>query len=294
MQTMDGRRVADEVLGGLEHRVAALMEHGITPTLGILLIGSDQRSAAYVRRKQRAAERIGVSVRLVTSNDGALRPGSGQISIPVELQALERQIEIWNADPTIHGMILQLPLPTELAVFELPLIERIDPAKDVDGLHPVNFGRLLRGYDAITPATPRGVMALLAAYHVALTGTRVTLIGFGKLVGRALATLLVNAGATLTIATKRTVDLAATTRDAVVVISAAGVAGLVTATMVRSESVLVDVGLSDIDDQLVGDISDEAKQKARLATPVPGGVGPMTVAMLLTNVVEAAEQSVDQ
>ena len=295
MNLMDGRRVADEILGELEHRVAGLVECGITPTLGILLIGDDPRSAAYVRRKQRAAERIGVVVRLVTTNETNLpsplfSKEGDQTQIQPSVEAIEEQIDDWNSDDTLHGMIIQLPLPTDMTTHELALIERVDPAKDVDGLHPVNFGRLLRGYSAITPATPRGVMTLLAAYHVQLTGARVTLIGFGKLVGRALATLLVNAGATLTIATKRTRDLAAATRDAEVVISAAGSPHLVSVDMISSDSVLVDVGLSEEDELLVGDIADEAKQKARLATPVPGGVGPMTVAMLLTNVVEAAER----
>jgi methylenetetrahydrofolate dehydrogenase (NADP+)/methenyltetrahydrofolate cyclohydrolase len=307
MQAMDGRAVADGILTDLEHRVAALVGRGVTPTLGVLLIGDDPRSAAYVRRKQRAAARIGVMVQLTQPEIGHL--GGRHLT---SVQPIFSTLEAWNGDDTVHGVIIQLPLPAELATHELALIERIDPAKDVDGLHPVNFGRLLRGYSAITPATPRGVMALLAAYGVDLVGQRVTLIGYGKLVGRALASLLVNAGATLTIATRRTRDLAATTRDAEVVISAAGSPNLVTSDMVSPEAVLVDVGLSEEDPAsldhtspeaskwqndlregkrpLVGDISDEAKQKARLATPVPGGVGPMTVAMLLTNVVESAER----
>ncbi len=287
---MDGRRVANEILGELEHRVAALIARGITPTLGILLIGDDPRSATYVRAKQRAAERIGIRALLERPTD----------SSP---ETVVSQIENWNHDQGVHGIIVQLPLPPELAEHELDLIEAVDPAKDVDGLHPLNLGRLLRGKPLVVPATPRGVMKLLDEYAVQLDGARVTLVGFGKLVGRALSALLVERGATLTIATSRTTDLASVTRTADVVISAAGQSHFITPEMVRDNVVLVDVGLSELDPppltegelregkrSVVGDIAPETRERASLVTPVPGGVGPMTVAMLLTNVVESAER----
>ena len=277
MNLIDGRKVADEVLTELSERVETLVERGITPTLGILLIGNDPRSAVYVRSKQRAAEKLGIKVIL---------------EAPEQVTKLEvlKQIQNWNKNATIHGMIIQLPLPAELAEDELNFIEAVEPTKDVDGLHPLNLGRLLRGKPLIEPATPRGIVALLDEYEVELKGATVTLIGFGKLVGRALSALLIDRGSTLTIATKLTKNLTKITERADIIISAAGSPYLVKPDMIKDGVVLIDVGLSELDERIVGDISPEAREKAKLVTPVPGGVGPMTVAMLLKNVVEAAER----
>jgi len=278
MNLMDGKQVAADILCSLTNRVEHLKQLGITPTLGILLVGNDPRSKTYVHAKQRAAEKLGIAVRL---DERAFANATEVFD----------QIQAWNQDSDVHGIIIQLPLPADLASNELHFVEAVLPTKDVDGLHPTNLGRLLRGAPQVIPATPRGVMALLAQYAVSVDGANVTLIGFGKLVGRALATLLLQSGATLTVATSHTRDLAAVTKQADIVISAAGKANLVTADMIKPDAVLVDVGLSELDERIVGDVSPEARNQARLATPVPGGVGPMTVAMLLTNVVEAAERS---
>ena len=277
MNLIDGRRVADGILAELRERVEALVECGVTPTLGILLVGNDPRSAVYVQSKRRAAEQLGVNVifekREQATKDDVLN-----------------QIETWNQNSNVHGMIIQLPLPNELANDELSFIEAVEPTKDVDGLHPLNLGRLLRGQPLVEPATPRGVVALLDEYKVELQGATVTLVGFGKLVGRALSALLIDRGCTLTIATKFTKDLGSVTKNADIIISAAGSPHLIKPDMVKDEVVLIDVGLSELDERIVGDIAPETREKAKLVTPVPGGVGPMTVAMLLTNVVESAER----
>lgn len=277
MNIIDGREVATTLLNEVRERVEQLKSKGVQPRLAILTIGDDARTASYIRAKQRAAERVDIQVDLYpfSAEDEGLE------------ERIRTHIERLNSETEVHGIIVQLPIPQSLD--SQALIDLIDPKKDVDGLTATNRAGLELGRELMTPATPMGVIRLLKAYDVPVAGAKVALIGHGRLVGSLLAPMLRSRGAEVHIADSRTKDLAAVTLPAAIIISAVGKANLVTASMVQPHSVLIDVGLSEIDERLVGDISAEAKEKARLATPVPGGVGPMTVASLLSNTVFAAE-----
>ncbi|MBI4022799.1 bifunctional 5,10-methylenetetrahydrofolate dehydrogenase/5,10-methenyltetrahydrofolate cyclohydrolase [Candidatus Berkelbacteria bacterium] len=281
MEHMDGRALAEEVAGTLRNRAAALRERGIVPTLGILVVGDDERTASYIRAKERMASEIGIEVRVHRFE---------QSELPDRLHdRITKAMAHWNRDPAVHGLILQLPLPAGLD--ESVLLDCIDPTKDVDGLTSTNQHALEAGQPGIVPATPLGILALLQAYDVTVDGATVAIVGTGRLVGQPLAHLLQARGACVRLADRETADLAAVTRGAEIVVAAVGHPGLVTESMIDHESVLIDVGLTEQHGMLVGDTTEGARAKARLSTPVPGGVGPMTVVSLLGNVVQAAEQS---
>jgi methylenetetrahydrofolate dehydrogenase (NADP+)/methenyltetrahydrofolate cyclohydrolase len=274
---LDGKATAAEIRTELTGRVAALRARGVAPGLGTILVGDDPGSHSYVAGKHRDCAQVGI------------------VSIQVELPASASQAEVQaavqalNDDPACTGFIVQLPLPPGLdagAVLGL-----VDPAKDADGLHPVNLGRLVLGEPAPLPCTPRGIVDLLTRFGVALPGAEVVVIGRGVTVGRPLGLLLSRRreNATVTLCHTGTRDLAAHTRRADIVIAAAGVPALVRADMVRPGAVVVDVGISRTPAGLVGDVDPGVREVADWVAPVPGGVGPMTRAMLLTNVVEAAE-----
>lgn len=276
---LDGKATRRSILDDLRVRVEALRQRGVTPGLATVLIGDDPGSQSYVRGKHRACESVGIaSIRRDLPGD-------------VTQSQAEAVIDELNADPACTGFIVQLPVPGQLD--SGALLERVDPAKDVDGLHPVNLGRLVLGVDAPLPCTPRGIVELLRRYDIPLSGAKVTIVGRGVTAGRPLGLLLTRRAenATVTLCHTGTKDLAAATLDADIVIAAAGKAGLITADMVRPGAVVVDVGVTRTDLGLVGDVAPEVNEIAGHLAPMPGGVGLMTVAMLLTNTVEAAERA---
>jgi methylenetetrahydrofolate dehydrogenase (NADP+) / methenyltetrahydrofolate cyclohydrolase len=276
-QILDGKAAAAEIRADLTWRVAALAARGIVPGLGTVLVGDDPGSRAYVNGKHRDCAQVGIA--------------SIRRDLPVDVtQAqVESVVDELNADPACTGYIVQLPLPAGLDPHAV--LRRMDPAKDADGLHPVNLGRLVLGAPGPLPCTPRGIVELLRRYDVAVAGADVTVIGRGITVGRALGLLLTRRteNATVTLCHTGTKDLAAHTRTADVVVVAAGRPGLLTPDMIRSGAAVVDVGITRTDAGLVGDVAPEVAEVAGWLAPMPGGVGPMTRAMLLTNVVEAAE-----
>ncbi|MDH6677836.1 methylenetetrahydrofolate dehydrogenase (NADP+)/methenyltetrahydrofolate cyclohydrolase [Rhodococcus sp. LBL1] len=275
---LDGKATRDEIFTDLEARVAALKEKGITPGLGTILVGDDPGSAAYVRGKHNDCAKVGIT--------------SMRRDLPADItQAeLEATIDELNANPECTGYIVQLPLPRHLD--ENAALERIDPDKDADGLHPVNLGRLVLGKEAPLPCTPRGIVHLLRRYEVPIAGAHVAVVGRGVTVGRPIGLLLTRRteNATVTLCHTGTRDLAAQVRQADIVIAAAGVPGLITADMVKPGAAVLDVGVSRTEDGLKGDVADDVREVAGFISPNPGGVGPLTRAFLLTNVVERAEQ----
>jgi len=275
---LDGKATRDEIFEDLETRVAALKEKGITPGLGTILVGDDPGSAAYVRGKHNDCAKVGIT--------------SIRRDLPADItQAeLEATIDELNANPECTGYIVQLPLPKHLD--ENAALERIDPDKDADGLHPVNLGRLVLGKEAPLPCTPRGIVHLLRRYEVPIAGAHVAVVGRGVTVGRPIGLLLTrrSENATVTLCHTGTRDLAAQVRQADIVVAAAGVPGLITADMVKPGAAVLDVGVSRTEDGLKGDVADDVREVAGFISPNPGGVGPLTRAFLLTNVVERAEQ----
>ena len=275
---LDGKAAAAEVKADLKERVAALAARGILPGLGTILVGDDPGSRAYVAGKHRDCAQVGVA------------------SIRRDLPASATQAEVeqavaeLNADPACTGYIVQLPLPSGLD--EKRVLNLMDPAKDADGLHPVNLGKLVLGEQAALPCTPRGIVALLRRYGVEIAGADVTVIGRGITVGRALGLLFTrrSENATVTLCHTGTKDLAFHTRSADIVVVAAGRAGLLTADMVKPGAAVLDVGITRTEAGLAGDVAPEVASVAGWLAPMPGGVGPMTRAMLITNVVEAAER----
>jgi methylenetetrahydrofolate dehydrogenase (NADP+)/methenyltetrahydrofolate cyclohydrolase len=275
---LDGKATAAEVKADLKERVAALAARGIAPGLGTILVGDDPGSRAYVSGKHRDCAQVGVA------------------SIRRDLPASATQAQVeeavaeLNADPDCTGYIVQLPLPSGLD--EKRVLNLMDPAKDADGLHPVNLGKLVLGEQAPLPCTPRGIVALLRRYGVEIAGAEVTVIGRGITVGRALGLLLTrrSENATVTLCHTGTKDLAAHTRAADIVVVAAGRAGLLTADMVKPGAAVLDVGITRTEAGLAGDVAPDVASVAGWIAPMPGGVGPMTRAMLITNVVEAAER----
>ena len=268
---MDGRGLAERIRG----QVAEEVEELGSATLTTILVGDDPASEIYIRRKQEAATEVGISAR-----DYRLAQETS------ERELLEPIGEL-NAEDAVDGILVQLPLPSQID--EHRAIEAVDPAKDVDGFHPINAGRLFLGHEGSVAATPSGIMTLLAEYDVTLNGARAVVVGRSNIVGKPVSLLLLAEHATVTICHSRTVDLAAHTREADVLVVAVGQAGLVTPEMVKEGATVVDVGMNRTDDGLAGDVDfDAVKAVAGAITPVPGGVGPMTIAFLLRNTVQAA------
>ncbi|HEY5981367.1 MAG TPA: bifunctional methylenetetrahydrofolate dehydrogenase/methenyltetrahydrofolate cyclohydrolase [Microlunatus sp.] len=276
-QLLDGKALAATLKADLTERVRALVARGITPGLGTVLVGDDPGSTAYVAGKHRDCAQVGIA--------------SQQVVLPASVSAAELEDEIarLNADPACTGYIVQLPLPGGLD--ENRALGLIDPDKDADGLHPVNLGKLVLGEPAPLPCTPRGIVELLRRHGVPLNGAEVCIIGRGTTVGRPLGLLLTrkSENATVTLCHTGTVDVGAHTRRADIVVAAAGRPGLITGAMVKPGAVCVDVGITRTDAGLAGDLDVSVREVASWVAPVPGGVGPMTRAMLLTNVVERAE-----
>lgn len=275
---LDGKATKNEIFDDLKQRVSVLTERGRTPGLATVLVGDDPGSQAYVRGKHADCAKVGI-----TSIRRDLPAGTTQ----AELNAV---IDELNADPACTGYIVQLPLPAHLD--SGAVLERIDPAKDADGLHPVSLGRLVLGEPGPLPCTPYGIVHLLRRYEVPIAGANVTVIGRGVTVGRPLGLLLTrrSENATVTLCHTGTKDLAAEVRRADIVVAAAGKPGLVTSDMVKPGAAVLDVGITRTDDGLVGDVHPGVREIAGYLAPMPGGVGPMTRAMLLSNVVAAAER----
>ena len=277
-QILDGKAAATAIKQNLTERVAALRERGIVPGLGTVLVGDDPGSRWYVAGKHRDCAEVGIE------------------SLRVDLDAdatqaqIESEVDRLNADPACTGYIVQLPLPR--GADEHAVLARIDPLKDADGLHPTNLGWLVLGKPAPLPCTPRGVVELLRRHDVPIAGASVTVIGRGITVGRSLGLLLTRRteNATVTLCHTGTLHLAAELVRADIVVAAAGKAGLVTADMVKPGAAVLDVGVSRAAGGIVGDVADDVRDVAGWISPNPGGVGPMTRALLLTNVVEAAER----
>jgi len=275
---LDGNVVAEKTQVEIRDGVARLRErYGVAPALAVLLLGADPASALYVRSKKRMAAAVGIE-----SPDHVYPEGLGR-------EALLALIDRLNADRGIHGILPQLPLPK--GIDEDEIIARIAPEKDVDGIHPVNMGRLLAGHPSVLPCTPAGCMEILDHYGAKLEGAEAVMIGRSRIVGKPLAQLLLARHATVTMCHTRTADLAFHTRRADVLCVAAGRAGVVTADMVKPGAWVIDVGNTQLPSkQWVGDVDFEGVSKIAHVTPVPGGVGPMTRAMLLRNTVLAAER----
>lgn len=289
-QRIDGVAVARAVREDVAREVAELKARGITPGLTVVIVGEDPASQSYVKSKEKASVEAGMkgeTIRLPAETPQA------------ELEAL---IDRLNADPTVHGILVQSPLPKHMDANTV--VRRIAPHKDVDGFHPVNVGKLLIGEkDGFAPCTPAGVQELLVRYGITTTGKDVVVVGRSNIVGKPMASLLVQQGAgadcTVTVCHSRTRDLAAHTRRADIVIAALGRPESITGDMIRPGAVVIDVGISRVDDpsdkrgyRIVGDVHYESAAKvASHITPVPGGVGPMTIAMLLKNTVRAARQA---
>ena len=276
---LDGKATAAAVKADLRVRVDALRQHGILPGLGTVLVGDDPGSHAYVGGKHRDCAEVGIaSIRVDLPSD-------------TSQQQLDEEIERLNGDSSVTGYIVQLPLPRHLDANRV--LTLMDPEKDADGLHPMNLGRLVLGEPAPLPCTPRGIVELLRRYDVAINGAEVVVVGRGVTVGRPLGLLLTrkSENATVTLCHTGTKDLAQHLRSADIIVAAAGVPHLVTADLVRPGAAVLDVGITRMETGLVGDVAPGVMDVAGFVAPMPGGVGPMTRAMLIANVVEAAEQA---
>ena len=288
-QIIDGKQVAADMRAELKAEVAELKQKNVVPGQGVVLVGEDPASKSYVTAKERACEDIGIY-----SDDNRLSAETSQ----EELMAVVQRM---NGDPKINGILVQLPLPKHLD--EAAVLLAIDPRKDVDGFHPMNVGKMVVGEKAFLPCTPHGVIQLLMRSSVKLEGAETVIVGRSNIVGKPLANMLIQkaptGNATVTVCHTRTRDLAQHTRRADIVIAAAGRPNTVTADMVKDGVVVIDVGVNRVEDatrkrgyRLVGDVDFEGvKEKASLITPVPGGVGPMTITMLLYNTVESAKRA---
>jgi len=292
-ELIDGAAVAARIRRDVAAEVAELTAAGVRPGLTVVLVGDDPASAVYVGGKERASHEAGIDGRTIRL------PAS---TTQVELLEL---LDTLNADPSVHGILVQAPLPSQIDIDTV--IRRIDPDKDVDGFHPVNVGKMLIGErDGFLPCTPAGVQELLRSYNVDTFGKECVVVGRSNIVGKPMAALMLQnartANSTVTICHRYTPDLASHTRRADILITAVGIANLVTADMVKPGVVVVDVGMNRIPDatrksgtRLVGDVDFEGvREVASLITPVPGGVGPMTIAMLLKNTVRAAQRAFAQ
>jgi methylenetetrahydrofolate dehydrogenase (NADP+)/methenyltetrahydrofolate cyclohydrolase len=276
---LDGWLTAEEIRQDLAKRVQVLAERGVVPGLGTLLVGDDPGSHAYVTMKHRDCAKVGIH-----SIDRRLPANATQEDVEAAVAEL-------NADPACHAYLVQLPLPKGLDEFRV--LERVDQAKDADGLHPLSLGKLVLGEPTPLPCTPYGIVVLLRRFGVELNGAEVVVVGRGITVGRPLGLILTrkSENATVTLCHTGTRDLAAHTRRADIVVAAAGVPGIIKPDMVKPGAAVLDVGVSHVDGKLTGDVAPGVEQVAGFVSPNPGGVGPMTRAQLLTNVVEAAERT---
>ncbi|MGQ9657670.1 MAG: bifunctional methylenetetrahydrofolate dehydrogenase/methenyltetrahydrofolate cyclohydrolase FolD [Fimbriimonadales bacterium] len=276
---LDGKRVAQQIRESLKARVATLQQRGITPCLAVMLVGEDPASHTYVRTKAKACESVGI------------RSMVRHFPTSVSQTELEAQLEAWNADPSVHGVLIQHPVPKPLD--EAALLRQLDPRKDVDGITPHSLGALVAGEPAFGACTPLGIITLLDAYKIPIEGKHAVVVGRSVILGKPMALMLLNRHATVTICHSRTRDLASFTRQADILVAAVGKPEFITGAMLKPSAVVIDAGYNRVEGRTgdVGDVAFEsAAPVASAITPVPGGVGPMTVAMLLQNTVDAAER----
>ena len=278
-QLLDGKLMSDELRARIAERVAALKAKDVTPGLAVILVGEDPASQIYVRNKEKGCEQVGMH--------------SVAIRLPAETtqEELENHIRALNADAAIHGILVQLPLPKHLD--EAAALAVIVPEKDVDGFHVQNAGKLLNGLNGVVACTPKGAMEMIRRTGVDLSGKEAVVVGRSNIVGKPMAMLLLQANCTVTMCHSRTADLAAHTRRADVLVAAVGKAKFITADMVKPGAIVIDVGINrNAEGKVVGDVDfDAVKEVASWITPVPGGVGRMTITMLLENTVESAEKA---
>lgn len=274
---IDGREVAKKWKENAVQRAQALTEKGVTPHLAVIVAGDNPASQVYVHNKENACLRAGIRSTILRLPESCTQ------------EELESAVAALNADQSVHGILVQLPLPKGLD--EARVLALIDPEKDVDGFHAMNAGKLMNGQPGFVPCTPLGVMKLLEAYNIPTRGRHAVVIGRSNIVGKPMAMLLLAADATVTVCHSKTENLADITRQADILVAAVGKANFVTGDMIKPGATVIDVGINRVDGALVGDVNaEEAAQKAAYLTPVPGGVGQMTIAMLLSNTLDAAER----
>ncbi|MBX9958258.1 bifunctional methylenetetrahydrofolate dehydrogenase/methenyltetrahydrofolate cyclohydrolase FolD [Peribacillus simplex] len=280
-QIINGKEIAESVRQEISKEVQQLREKNIVPGLAVILVGDNQASQTYVRNKQKACEDLGMHSVLIQK--------------PAELsqEELIQSIAELNQDDSIHGILVQLPLPGHIQ--EKAIIEAISPEKDVDGFHPINIGRMMTGQDAFLPCTPYGVMVMLEYIDYDLEGKHVVIVGRSNIVGKPAGQLFLNANATVTYCHSRTKDLAYYTKQADVVVAAVGKRDTITSDHIKEGAIVIDVGMNRNDEgKLCGDVAfDEVKNKASYITPVPKGVGPMTITMLMKNTVKSAQKALE-
>ncbi|MED4690518.1 bifunctional methylenetetrahydrofolate dehydrogenase/methenyltetrahydrofolate cyclohydrolase FolD [Peribacillus frigoritolerans] len=280
-QIINGKEIAESVRQEISKEVQQLREKNVVPGLAVILVGDNQASQTYVRHKQKACEDLGMHSVLIKK--------------PAELtqEELIQSIAELNQDDSIHGILVQLPLPGHIQ--EKAIIEAISPEKDVDGFHPINIGRMMTGQDAFLPCTPYGVMVMLEYIDYDLEGKHVVIVGRSNIVGKPAGQLFLNANATVTYCHSRTKDLAYYTKQADVVVAAVGKRDTITSDHIKEGAIVIDVGMNRNDEgKLCGDVAfDEVKNKASYITPVPKGVGPMTITMLMKNTVKSAQKALE-
>ena len=280
MKILDGKAVSLKVKENVKVRAEELKKFGVEPTLAVILVGEDKASQTYVRAKEKACNEYGIK---------SVAHRLSENTTQAELLAL---INVLNLDDSIHGILVQLPLPKHIDTNTV--LATIDPAKDVDGFHAVNVGKLVSGLDGFVPCTPLGVMEILKEYGIDVAGINAVVIGRSNIVGKPMANLLLNASATVTVTHSKTKNLKEICKNADLIVAAIGKPFFLKADMVKDDAVVVDVGINRLDDgRLVGDVDfDEVAPKCSYITPVPGGVGPMTIAMLLNNTILAAQAKI--
>ncbi len=279
---IDGKEIAKKKRLEIADHVQELKTQGVTPGLAVILVGDNQASRTYVTSKQKTAKELGMHNVLI------------EYPLTISEQELLAKIEELNNDEAIHGILVQLPLPDHIC--EKKLIEAISPEKDVDGFHPINIGRMMTGQDAFLPCTPYGVMVMMEEIGIDLSGKHVVVVGRSNIVGKPAGQLFLNENATVTYCHSRTKDLKEHTKQADVIVAAVGKAGLITADHIKPGAVVIDVGMNrDAEGKLCGDVAfAEVKEKAGYITPVPGGVGPMTIAMLMYNTLKSAKNHMNR
>ena len=275
---LDGKVLSAQIKEEVTNRVTALKAKGITPGLAVILVGNDPASEIYVRNKGKGCEETGMMSRTIRMDETTTQ------------EQLEAEIDTLNRDPSIHGILVQLPLPGHLD--EQAALAKIKPEKDVDGFHLINAGHLLTGTEGVLPCTPKGALYMIRSTGESLSGKEAVVIGRSNIVGKPMAMLLLQQNCTVTICHSRTKNLAEHTRRADILVAAVGKAGFVTEEMVKPGAIVIDVGINRVDGKVCGDVDfEQVKEKAGWITPVPGGVGKMTIAMLLANTADAAERT---
>ncbi len=280
MTILDGKSLSQKIKENIKKEVVELEEKGIVPGLAVILVGNDPASETYVNMKEKACKYVGFYSIVHKMPD------------TITQDEILETIKMMNKNPRIDGILVQLPLPKHIDTTKI--LEAIDPAKDVDGFHPYNMGKLVENLDSFAPCTPIGVMEILKEYNINLEGKDVCVVGASNIVGKPMAALLLNANATVTITHIYTKDLASHTKKADIVIVGVGVPHLIKEDMVKDGAIVIDIGINRLEDgRIVGDVDFEnVSKKCKFITPVPGGVGPMTIAMLLQNTLKAAKRRV--